>query len=94
MGGVAVAGTIGDAPKDNPPSPAAPFVAAAGVGEAVEPSPTFPNIETRSSNGLLDVPDSRFAAAGVAARAAVAAMPDGCCSSDVGSSKLSRFSAC
>jgi hypothetical protein len=56
--------------------------------------PALPNIETRSSRGLLDVPDNKFAAAGVAARAAVAAIPDGCCSSEVGSSKLSKFSAC
>lgn len=66
-----------------------------GAGDMVfDPNPTLPNIDTRSSSGLLDVPERRFAAAGVDASTAVAAIPEGCCSSDVGSSKLSRFSAC
>ena len=40
------------------------------------PSPAPPNIDTRSSSGLLEVPASRFAAAGVEVRV-VAARPEG-----------------
>ena len=40
------------------------------------PSPVPPNIDTRSSSGLVDVPASRFAAAGVSV-SVVAAKPDG-----------------
>ena len=95
MGAWKLAGVIGSAgeaagaPKDNPPK----ALLAAGAAGVLE-RPTLPKIETRSSSGLLDVPANRFAAAGVEARAAVAAMPDGSCSSVVGSSKLRRFSAC
>ena len=57
----------------------------------------LPNIETRSSSGLLDVPASKFAAAGVDANTVVAARPDGFCWPASGlsstSSKSSRFSA-
>lgn len=57
----------------------------------------LPKIDTRSSRGLLDVPASNFAAAGVDAKTVVAASPDGCCKLASGlsiSSKSRRFSAC
>ena len=39
--------------------------------------PVLPKMETRSSSGLLDVPASRFAAAGVCEKMVVAARPEG-----------------
>ena len=87
--GVAGDAATGDAPKPNPPS-GFPFAGAAGVAVRL----VLPKMETRSSSGLLDVPASRFAAAGVEARTVVAASPDGCCSPATSSSKSSRFSAC
>ena len=68
---IAGAGASGDAPKPNPP------MGFAGAGEEVAPRFALPKMETRSSSGLLDVPASRFAAAGVDARTVVAARPDG-----------------
>ena len=55
--------------------------------------PTFPNIDTRSSKGFVEVPASKFAAAGVDV-SVVAASPDGWLSSAGASSKSRRFSAC
>jgi len=51
------------------------------------PSDGPPKMDTKSSRGLLDVPASRFAAAGVFARTSVAAKPDGWPSNPVESSK-------
>ena len=65
------AGASGDAPKPKPPKPLA-GAGAAGVELRFAP----PKIDTRSSSGLLDVPASRFAAAGVSV-SVVAAKPDG-----------------
>lgn len=76
-------------PNDRPPSPS-PMPPLALPPILVE----LPNIETRSSRGLLDVPDSRLAAAGVDDRTSVAASPDGWPSVDGASSKSKRFSAC
>lgn len=59
-------------PNDRPPSSSPP------IPMPPPPPPTFPNIETRSSNGLLEVPESKLAAAGVVERTCVAASPDGC----------------
>lgn len=53
-----------------------------------------PKIETRSSNGLLDVPERRLAAAGVDDKTSVAARPEGWPFIAGASSKSSRFSAC
>lgn len=51
-----------DAAPNPPPPPPVPFV---------------PKMDTRSSNGLLDVPERRLAAAGVCERTSVAARPEG-----------------
>ena len=69
---------------------------AGALGAGVLANPVLPKIDTRSSSGLLECPESRLAAAGVLATAKdVAARPEGCDSSgDAGSSKLRRFSAC
>lgn len=37
-----------------------------------------PKIDTKSSNGFVDVPDRKFAAAGDEGRICVAARPEGC----------------
>ena len=63
------------------------------AGALLPPTPILPKIDTRSSNGLVEVPASKFAAAGVDVRV-VAARPDGWPSSAGASSKSSRFSAC
>jgi hypothetical protein len=59
--------------------------------------PTFsdgpPKIETRSSRGLVDVPEIMLAAAG-RENISVAAKPDGCPFVAGSSSKSRRFSAC
>jgi hypothetical protein len=52
---------------------------------------TEPNIDTRSSSGLLDIPDMRLAAAGVCVSTSVAARPDGCPSIDGSSPKSLRI---
>lgn len=53
-----------------------------------------PNIETRSSSGFVEVPDSKLAAAVDEGKICVAARPEGCPSWVGPSSKSSRFSAC
>ena len=58
-------------------------------------NPTLPNIDTRSSRGLAEVPEIKDAAAGVFAKSAVAAKPTGALrEAESESSKSSRFSAC
>lgn len=86
-GVIAGAAASGGEPNPNPPAGAA-----AGAGEAPRFAP--PKMDTRSSSGLLDVPASRFAAAGVDASTVVAARPDGWPPSGASSEKSSRFSAC
>lgn len=76
--------------------------AAATVGEVTGniPAPTFPggpaaippNIDTKSSRGLLDVPANR--AAGALSCTCVAAKPNGWPALSETSSKSRRFSAC
>lgn len=80
---------MGDAPKPNPPS-GLPFAGAAGVALRL----ALPKMETRSSSGLLDVPESRLAAAGVEVSTVVAARPEGWPSLVGSSEKSSKFSAC
>jgi hypothetical protein len=72
-------------PLDAPPKPKPPRgLLVAGVAGAREAPP---NMETRSSRGLLDVPASRLAAAGVFDNISVAANPEGCPSAEGASSK-------
>jgi hypothetical protein len=71
---VARLGVVGESielkPASPPPNPN-------GAGVELPIDALLPNIETRSSRGLEEVPDSRLAAAGVCARTSVAARPDG-----------------
>jgi hypothetical protein len=57
----------------------------AGAGVLPEPK-----IDTRSSSGLLDMPDIKLAAAGVRVSTSVAASPDGCPSTARSSPKSLR----
>ena len=51
--------------------------------------PPVPKIDTRSSSGFVDVPESKLAAAGVWEKTSVAARPEGCCPSIAGVSSKS-----
>lgn len=68
--------------------------AADGKPAPTPSDPILPKIDTRSSSGFAEVPDRKFAAAGVDGRICVAASPEGCPSCALLSPKSSRFSAC
>jgi len=80
-------------PNDRPPRPPSPIPLSTPPPLIPEP-PIPPNIDTRSSSGLLDVPARRLAAAGVEDKTSVAPSSEGCPSGDGASSKSKRFSAC
>ena len=67
-------------PNESPPkSSIVPCDEATGLVSVLPASDgPLPNIETKSSRGLLEVPARRFAAAGVCEKTSVAARPEGC----------------
>jgi hypothetical protein len=84
VGGKGVAGN--PAPNNPPPAPDR----AKGVPPPVlSPTPP-PNIDTKSSKGLVDVPANKFTAAGVWAKTCVAAKPEGCPSTIASSKSLAK----